>query len=175
MIQNEPLRKSNIVKYAQQVNSPEYEQQEQRVAVRVPKVIKRQYIAYSYEQKYQLGILTPYEYAAWQMELIAEASKPKADEQPTQKKTFWEGEGDRKNIADDEYQKLLAQTGINVANRNAIDVDAIMNQQEDNAIDQALADEVARIQAKFMPIQGDIDSLFSAEANNPIDSLINNV
>lgn len=146
--------KHRIIKKIQQV----YDEEEFKKDVPIipPKhtVIKRYMINYSYEEKYKLGILTPQEYYQWQFEL-EEKAKAEANSKSSEKHTFWEGEDEpRQNVSDDDYQAFISQNGLDLTNVNSLSFEDIQK--------QALEDEVARIQAKFMPIQGDIDSLFNS-------------
>ena len=100
---------------------------------------------------------------------------PAGTEVDTTKHTFWEGEeGDRENISNDAYEEFLKANAIDVSNSTSTSFDDLVAQtlgdntaEDDSDADAAaLAEEVARIQAKFMPIQGDIDSLFAMNSED---------
>ena len=176
---------SPVIKYAYQ-NNEAMEEAEPTVVKKIPTVIKRRTIDYTYEQKYALGIMTEYEYMLWQQELMQKAEEERLNAEKTavsedeakdlnelfesekefdaSKKTFWEGEdGDRENISDNAYEDFLRQNGLDVSNKTATSFDDLVAQAaaEDAFKEMELMDEVARIQEKFMPTQGNIDSLFA--------------
>lgn len=178
------MRYSNpIVKFAYQ-NNEAMDDVEPAVIKRIPNIIKRQVIDYSFEQKYALGIMTEYEYMLWQEELAKKAederqaaeeiaiSKEEADalsqiidtSVDMSKKTFWEGEdGDRENVSNDVYEQFLAQNQIDVSNKTMASFEELAAQAaaEDAFKMMEIEDEVARIQEQHTPTQGSIDSLFA--------------
>lgn len=103
-----------------------------------------------------------------------------AAEFDSSKHTFWEGEdGDRENISSDAYEDFLKANSIDVSNRTSTSFDDLKalalgtdNSDEESESgslseeDQALQDEVARIQALFMPTQGNIDQLFAQNTDS---------
>lgn len=184
------MRYSNpIVKYAYQ-NNEAMENVEPAVIKKIPNIIKRQVIDYSFEQKYELGIMTEYEYMLWQEEL---AKKAEDDRQMAEnvaiseeeaaalsaiidndekvdmsKKTFWEGEeGDRENLSDDVYEKFLEQNMIDVSNKTTASFEELAAQAaaEEAFKQMEIEDEVARIQDQHTPTQGSVDSLFEQVEN----------
>lgn len=170
---------SPVIKYAQQ-NNEKMQSEDIQPIKKIDSVIKRSQINYSYEQKYQLGILTEVEYFQWQMELQQKAEEEKRNQDGAvsneelaalndilngdvdmTKHTFWEGEdGDRENISNDAYEEFLKANAIDVSNKTSSSFEELQKQAMTEQ-DKALEDEVARIQAKFMPTQGNIDELFS--------------
>lgn len=105
-------------------------------------VIKRQYIEYSFEQKYKLGILTAEEYAMWMHQLAdekrkeAEAQRKKAKAGSGHSHTFWEDdEGDRMNVSNDAFDKFLAENNLDVSNTTSVDVEALIKENNNNLLD----------------------------------------
>lgn len=75
----------------------------------------------SYEDKYKFGYLTQDEFVLWQEELAREAEEEKVNH------TFWENDTeDRKNMSEDSYENFLNENGVDVRNKNRVDVDAML-------------------------------------------------
>ena len=72
---NKSLRYSSpVIKYAYQ-NNDAINDAEPIIFKKIPTVIKRRSIDYTYEQKFALGIMTEYEYMIWQQELMQKAEE----------------------------------------------------------------------------------------------------
>jgi len=107
-------------------------------------IIKRFRINYSYEEKYRLGIMTPQEYAAWQMELFRKQQEEQEAERLERERaaadsieggTFWANDTTiRTNISGDDYNKFLAENGLDVSNTTAVDVGQLIQQENDRVI-----------------------------------------
>lgn len=101
-------------------------------------IIKRHQINYSYAEKYKLGFISPQEYAIWQDELYKKAQEEAAralEDKSKEGKTFWENDtGIRKNVSNDDYDKFLKENGLDVSNTTAVDVSAIINDENEKTI-----------------------------------------
>lgn len=125
-------------------------------------IIKRFWINYSYEEKFRLGIMTPQEYAAWQMELFQKqqeeqeaerAAKEEASAAEIEGGTFWANDkAVRMNLSSDDYSKFLAENGLDVTNTTAVDVGQLIRQENDKVIDSI----------GFTTAQGSIDGIFES-------------
>lgn len=173
-----------VIKYAQQ-NNEKMNDAEKAPIKKIDTVIKRGQINYTYEQKYKLGIMNEVEYFQWQMELQQEEEERRRAEDSSvsneelaalndilngdvdmTKHTFWEGEdGDRENISNDAYEEFLKSNAIDVSNKTSASFEELAAQAQLEE-QKALEEEVARIQAKFMPTQGNIDELFAHNSDS---------
>lgn len=100
-------------------------------------IIKRFQIDYSLEQKYRLGIMTPPEYAQWvqekEEELRAQNKPPKKERK---NHTFWEDDGgERKNVSENDFAKFLSENSLDVSNTTAVDVAALIQQENEKVLD----------------------------------------
>ena len=102
-------------------------------------------------QRYEMGLMSYEEYQEWQEELAAREaaaneqeqteSEPVADDETYQisydesrfeqqepvNHTFWEGEeADRENVSQGSYEQFLQENGIDVSNKNSVDIEKLM-------------------------------------------------
>jgi len=70
------------------------------------------------EEKFKLGLLTYEEYLEWQEELARNANGDSD--------TFWRNDdANRENLSKEEYDDFLANNSIDIANKSAVDFDAL--------------------------------------------------
>lgn len=85
----------------------------------------------SKEEKYKLGLMTYDEYLEWQEELAnAPEELESADTEGSESvnHTFWEDDdGDRENLSSDSYSDFLAENGLDISNKNTVNVDELLN------------------------------------------------
>lgn len=123
--------------YTYEQNVPN--QNEEVIAHCTDTIIKRGRIHYSYSEKFKLGFITPQEYYYWQQELFEEEQKTKALEdkkKSSKNRTFWEDdEAVRENVSNSDYDKFLRENGLNVSNTTAVDIGAIIQEENQKALD----------------------------------------
>ena len=126
-------------------------------------IIKRGRIQYSYAEKYKLGFISPQEFYLWQQELMEQKAleDKSAAKEERRDHTFWEDdEGDRANVSDSEYDKFLRENGLDVSNNNAVDVNALI-QEENNKTLESIG---------FSTAQGGIDDILKSASEEELQA-----